>query len=128
MSYAGAIFSKEGKVKYRNHAPAPTMFYHGTADKLVPYKKLKFFKTGFFGTDALVERFEKFGYPYFARRCEGYGHSVAAAGPVTVDDLVWFCRHYVLNKERIQVDGMYQNLDPRTMPVFDMFTPDDLYK
>ena len=128
VSYAGAIFSKEGKVKYRNHAPAPTMFYHGTADKLVPYKKLKFFKTGFFGTDALVERFEKFGYPYFARRCEGYGHSVAAAGPVTVDDLVWFCRHYVLNKERIQVDGMYQNLDPRTMPVFDMFTPDDLYK
>ena len=128
VSYAGAIFSKEGKVKYKNHAPAPTMFYHGTADKLVPYKKLKFFKTGFFGTDALVDRFEKFGYPYFARRCEGYGHSVAAAGPVTVDDLVWFCRHYVLNKERIQVDGMYQNLDPRTMPVFDMFTPDDLYK
>ena len=128
VSYAGAIFSKEGKVKYKNHAPAPTMFYHGTADKLVPYKKLKFFKTGFFGTDALVDRFEKFDYPYFARRCEGYGHSVAAAGPVTVDDLVWFCRHYVLNKERIQVDGMYQNLDPRTMPVFDMFTPDDLYK
>ena len=128
VSYAGAIFSKEGKVKYRNHAPAPTMFYHGTADKLVPYKKLKFFKTGLFGTDALVDRFEKFDYPYFARRCEGYGHSVAAAGPVTVDDLVWFCRHYVLNKERIQVDGMYQNLDPQKMPVFDMFTPDDLYK
>ena len=128
VSYAGAIFSKEGKVKYKNHAPAPTMFYHGTADKLVPYKKLKFFKTGFFGTDALVERFEKFGYPYFARRFDGYGHSVAAGGPLTVDDLMWFCRHYVLNKERIQVDGMYQNLDPRTMPVFDMFTPDDLYK
>ena len=128
VSYAGAIFSKEGKVKYKNHAPAPTMFYHGTADKLVPYKKLSFGKTGFYGTDALVERFEKFGYPYYARRFEGYGHSVAAGGPLTVDDLVWFCRHYVLNKERIQVDGMYQNLDPQTMPVFDMFTPDDLYK
>ena len=128
VSYSGAIFSKEGKVKYKNHAPAPTMFYHGTADKLVPYKKLSFGKTGFYGTDALVKRFEKFDYPYFARRFEDYGHSVAAAGPVTVDDLVWFCRHYVLNKERIQVDGMYQNLDPQTMPVFDMFTPDDLYK
>ena len=128
VSYAGAIFSKEGKVKYKNHTPAPTMFYHGTADKLVPYKKLSFGKTGFYGTDALVERFEKFGYPYFARRFEGYGHSVAAGGPLTVDDLVWFCRHYVLNKERIQVDGMYQNLDPQTMPVFDLYTPDDLYK
>ena len=128
VSYAGAIFSKEGKVKYRNHAPAPTMFYHGTSDKLVPYKQLKFFNTGFFGTDALVKRFEKFDYPYFARRFEGYGHSVAAGGPVTVDDFIWFCRHFVLKKERIQVDGTYQNLDPKTMPAFDMYTPGDLYK
>ena len=128
VSYAGAIFSKEGKVKYSNHAPAPTMFYHGTSDKLVPYKKISFFNTGFFGSDALVERFEKFGYPFFARRFEGYGHSVAAGGPLTVDDLVWFCRHYVLNKERIQVDGTYQNLDPKTMPAFDLYTPGDLYK
>jgi predicted esterase len=128
VSYAGAIFSKEGKVKYRNHAPAPTMFFHGTSDKLVPYKQLKLFKTGFFGTDALVKRFKKFDYPYFARRFEGYGHSVAAGGPFTVDDLVWFCRHYVLNKERIQVDGTYHNLDPKTMPAYDMFTPGDLYK
>lgn len=128
VSYAGAIFSKEGKVKYRNHAPAPTMFFHGTSDKLVPYKQLKLFKTGFFGTDALVKRFKKYDYPYFARRFDGYGHSVAAGGPFTVDDLVWFCRHYVLNKERIQVDGTYHNLDPKTMPAYDMFTPGDLYK
>jgi hypothetical protein len=94
----------------------------------VPYKKISFFNTGFFGSDALVERFEKFGYPFFARRFEGYGHSVAAGGPLTVDDLVWFCRHYVLNKERIQVDGTYQNLDPKTMPAFDLYTPGDLYK
>jgi hypothetical protein len=47
---------------------------------------------------------------------------------LTVDDLVWFCRHYVLNKERIQVDGTYQNLDPKTMPAFDLYTPGDLYK
>ena len=128
VSYAGAIFSKEGKVKYKNHAPAPTMLYHGTADQLVPYKQLKFFKTGFFGTDALVERFEKFGYPYFARRFEDYGHSVAAGGPFTVDDLVWFCRHYVYKKERLQVDGLYRNLDPQTKPSYDMFKPSDLYK
>lgn len=128
VSYSGAIFSKEGKVKYRNHAPAPTMFYHGTSDKLVPYKQLKFFNTGFFGTDALVKRFEKFDYPYYARRFEGYGHSVAAGGPMTVDDFVWFCRHFVLKKERIQVDGTYQNLDPQTMPAFDLYTPGDLYK
>ncbi len=128
VSYAGAIFSKEGKVKYRNHTPAPTMLYHGTSDRLVPYTKVSFGKTGFYGTDALVDRFEKYDYPYFARRFEGYGHSVAVGGPYTVDDLLWFCRHYIYNKERIQVDGVYQNLDPQTMPPYDLYTPGDLYK
>jgi pimeloyl-ACP methyl ester carboxylesterase len=128
VSYAGAIYSHEGKVQYRNHAPAPTMFYHGTADQLVPYKQIKFFRIGFFGSDALVKRFEKFGYPYYCRRFEGYGHSVAAGGPFTVDDLVWFCRHYVYNKERLQVDGFYRNLDPKTMPSYDLYKPSDLYK
>ena len=128
VSYSGAIFSHEGKVKYRNHDPAPTMLFHGTADKLVPYKQISFCKLGFYGTDALVKRFETYDYPYFVRRFEGYGHSVAAGGPFTVDDLQWFCRHYVLHKERIQVDGTYTNLDPTTLPVYDLFRPEDLYK
>ena len=50
------------------------------------------------------------------------------ATPLTVDDLMWFCRHYVLKKERIQVDGTYKNLDPTTMPPYDVYTPGDLYK
>lgn len=128
VSYAGAIFSKEGAVKYAKHAPAPTMMFHGKSDNLVAYDKIQFFNKGFFGTNSLVKRFEKFGYPYFARRFEGYGHSVAAGGPLTVDDLLWFCRHYVLNKEKIQVDGSYRNLDPNTMPPYDLYKPSDLYK
>lgn len=128
VSYAGAIFSHEGKIKYRNHEPAPTMLYHGMADRLVPYKKISFGKLGFYGTVALMDRFEKYDYPYFVRRFEGYGHSIAAAGPFTVDDLVWFCHHYIYNKERIQVDGTYTNLDPTTMPSYDLYSPKDLYK
>ena len=128
VSYAGAIYSHEGKVQYRNHAPAPTMMFHGTADKLVPYKQIKFFKIGFYGTDALVKRFEKFDYPYFARRFEGYGHSIAAAGPFTVDDLVWFCRHYIYDKEQWQFDGLIENMNPAAMPAYDLYTPGDLYK
>ena len=128
VSYSGAIYSHEGKVKYRNHAPAPTMLYHGMDDRLVTYKKTSFGKRGFYGTDALVKQFEKYDYPYFSRRFEGYGHSVAMGGPLTVDDLIWFCRHYVLHKEKIQVDGVYDNLDPKTMPPYDMYKPSDLYK
>ena len=104
------------------------MLFHGTADRLVPYKQIKFFRIGFYGTDALVKRFEKYDYPYFARRFKDYGHSIAAAGPFTVDDLVWFCRHYIYDKEQWQFDGLIENMNPATKPSYDMFTPDDLYK
>lgn len=128
VSYAGAIFSKEGAVKYRNHNPAPTMLYHGMKDGLVPYDKVQLFNTGFFGTSSLVKRFEKFGYPYFARRFEDYGHAIAVAGPFTIEDLLWFCNHYVYRKEQIQVDGFYRELDKSKLPKNDIFKVGDLYK
>ena len=128
VSYAGAIFSHEGKVKYRNREPAPTMMFHGMEDNLVSYKGISSFKVGFFGTDALVKCFGKYGYPYFARRFEGYGHSIAMAGPLTVDDLVWFCRHYVYGKEQLQVDGTYCQLDKSKMPEHDIYSFKELYK
>lgn len=122
VAYAGAIFSTEGKVQYRNHAPAPTMFFHGTADGLVPYDKIEFFNIGFYGPNSLVKRFEKFGYPYFARRFEDYGHMIAIAGPYTIEDFLWFCRHYVYGKEQLQVDGVYRQLDPSKMPKNDVYS------
>ena len=128
VSYAGAIFSHEGKIKYRNHAPAPTMMFHGMEDRLVPYNKISFGKLGFYGTVALMGRFDKYEYPYFVRRFEGYGHSIAVAGPFSVDDLLWFCHHFVYKKEKLQVDGTYRNLDPATMPPYDLYKPSDLYK
>ena len=122
VAYAGAIFSSKGKVQYYNHAPAPTMFFHGMEDGLVPYNKIEFFNVGFYGTNSLVKRFEKFGYPYFARRFEGYGHMIAIAGPATVDDLLWFCRHYVYGKEQLQLDGTYRQLDLSKMPKNDVYS------
>jgi len=121
VSYAGAIFSSKGKVQY-NHTPAPTMLFHGTADGLVPYNKIEFFNVGFYGTNSIVKRFEKFGYPYFARRFEDYGHIIAIAGPATIDDLLWFCRHYVYGKEQLQLDGTYSQLDQSKMPENDVYS------
>ena len=128
VSYAGAIFSSKGKVQYRNRAPAPTMLFHGTADNLVPYNKMEFFNVGFYGANSLVKRFEKYGYPYFARRFEDYGHSIALAGPFTVDNFLWFCNHYVYGKEQLQVDGTYRQLDKSQMPQNDIFTVKALFK
>lgn len=127
VPYAGAIFSHEGKVQYRNHKPAPTMFMHGTADKLVNYNQLKLFNVGMFGTNKLVARFEKFDFPYYVRRYEDYGHSVAALCANTIDELKWFCKHYVLDKEQLQIDELYANKSAER-PSWDNSTPEDLYK
>lgn len=127
VPYAGAIFSHEGKVQYRIHKPAPTMFLHGTADKLVNYNQLKLFNVGLFGTNKLVDRFEKFDYPYYVRRYEDYGHSVATFCLATIDELKWFCKHYVVDKEQLQIDEVYVNKSA-DRPSWDNSTPEDLYK
>ena len=128
VSYAGAIYSTNGKVKYTQHQPAPTMFFHGTADKLVNYKQLKLFRTGFFGSSKIVPRFEKFGYPYYFRRYTDYGHSVAMMGPWSVEELVWFCKHYINEDAQWQVEETLTNMEAPTTITWDRMTPGELYK
>ena len=103
LSFSGAIFSHDGLVKYAEK-PAPTFFFHGVEDQLVTYKSIRFGKLGFFGSNALVKRFEKFDYPYYIRRYEGWAHDVAAAmlHEVEVSDL--FIRQYVKEQRFLQKD------------------------
>ncbi len=128
VSYSGAIFSKDGKVKYRNHAPAPTLFFHGTADKIVTYNQLKLFKVGFFGANKLVKRFEKYDYPYYIRRYVDYGHSVACMFDNTIDELDWFCKTFIRNGGQMQIDEVYVNMNDAPKPSFDKMDVKDLYK
>lgn len=85
MSFSGAILSREGKVDYRKHSPAPTLMLHGTADELVPYKQIAVFNLGFFGGGKLVERFQKFGFNYNMYHFLDYGHEIAESMPTTMD-------------------------------------------
>lgn len=77
VSLAGAIFSTKGTPRYAA-PPAPTLFMHGTKDKIVVYNKIKIFKLGMFGTKAMVKIFEKKDYPFMAIRFEGLKHEVAS--------------------------------------------------
>ena len=85
MSFSGAILSREGKVDYKVHTPAPTLMLHGTADELVPYKQIAVFNLGFFGGGKLVERFKKFGYNFNMFHFIDYGHEVASSMKTTMD-------------------------------------------
>ncbi|MEJ2162866.1 MAG: hypothetical protein P8X60_05980, partial [Robiginitalea sp.] len=76
VSFAGAIFSTSGKPSYEI-SPAPTLFFHGTADKTVPYNKRQLFNKGFFGSNYLARVFSKKDYLYYLVSQEGAGHEIA---------------------------------------------------
>lgn len=126
IPFSGAIFSKEGKVQYREHAPAPTFFLHGTEDRLVPYKQIKLFNMGMFGTNSLIKQFEKFDLPYFGCRFEGLGHEVAGLMTGTIEEINWFITNYVDDKNNLQIDQTYY--DPElTRSGWGSYKPKDLY-
>ena len=104
VSFSGAIFSNSGKCKWEVQSPAPTLFYHGTSDELVTYDKIQLFNLGLFGTNALVERFEKFDYPYMCVRFDNRFHEVAAFMNTCFDQTLGFIEQFVFNKKNWQID------------------------
>ena len=127
VSFAGAIFSSQGRVRYRVHPPAPTFFLHGTADRLVNYGSIRFFNLGFFGTKSLVRRFEKFSYPYVVKRFKDEGHVVAAKMLKEYDALKWFIREMAFGGKNYRIDMTFNDVD-REEVWWDRISPDGLYK
>lgn len=116
MSFSGLIYSTQGKVKYRVHAPAPTLFCHGTVDQLVPYNKIQIFNQGTFGSHALIKRFEKYDYPYHIRRYEGMGHEVAGYYKYEFKMMDEFIEDYIFGKKKLQIDELYYNPNLKRHP------------
>ncbi|MDY0015403.1 MAG: carboxylesterase family protein [Bacteroidales bacterium] len=127
ISFAGAIFSHHGKLKYTLQTPAPTFLLHGKDDFIVTYKKIVFFNLGFYGTDAMVKRFEKLNYPYFAIRYRNLGHEVAGVMKYNVDEITWFVDTYVIAKKQLKIDQYYLNPEMKRNPNYPL-RPRDLYR
>lgn len=117
ISYAGAIFSTHGKPKYKNSAPAPTLFCHGTKDHLVNYKKTQIANIGFFGSDAIAKQFKKNSYSYHIRRYPGLGHQVAGIYNNEFALIDQFINEQVFSNNCIQIDETYYNasIEPKWM-------------
>lgn len=104
MSFSGAILSREGTPKYAS-APAPTAFFHGTADKVVNYGNIKVFNWVFAGTDKLVKIFSKNGYVYNAFRYKGHRHEIADSMVETFPDQIRFLETNITRKVARTVDS-----------------------
>ena len=124
-AFAGAIFSRKG-LEYKHDMPAPTLFLHGTADKLVPYKQVKFFGIGFYGSDKIAKQFKERHYPHKIMRFTGEGHSVAARYFANYDDLRWFLQKMVLDPHHYEIDETIS--DPfHQKSSWDSYDPSNLY-
>ena len=76
ISYAGAIFTVNGKPEWKNK-PTPIMFFHGSADAQVPYDKATMLGIGFFGSKHLAKEFNDNKWPYWFYDIEYHTHSIA---------------------------------------------------
>ena len=126
-SFAGAIFSSDGAVRYRVHPPAPTFFLHGTADRLVNYGSISLFKLGFYGSKPLVKRFEKAGYPYLVIRYKDEGHVVATKNIKEYNTLMWFINEMAFGRKNYRIDVTYNDVD-REPVWWDRIGPEGIYK
>ena len=95
LSYAGAIFSLDGAPKWVIN-PAPIMFFHGSADKRVPYNKATMLGIGFYGPKFLTKEFDKQTWPYWFYDVEYHSHAMAGL-PMheNLNEILTFLREYV---------------------------------
>ncbi len=76
ISFAGGILSNNGRIRFKE-PPCPVLLFHGTSDKLVKYTQIKFLWMGFFGSDKIAERFDKFGYDHIVYRYLNHDHEIS---------------------------------------------------
>lgn len=126
ISFAGAVFSREGKCDYRKHAPAPTLMFHGMTDKLVNYDRTAVFNTRFSGSNDLQKRFAKFGWSHEIIRFVDEGHGVAGRMMDNFEDVLWFIDNMVIKGSRFQIDKTVNDRD-RVRGKWDSAGPETLY-
>ena len=126
MSFAGAIFDNHNPLRFAKE-PCPLLLLHGTADKLVPYKKIAVFNLCFGGTDAIVKALEKAGWKYTAYRYVDRGHEVSTYQEYCLDKEIEFMENKVMRTSGISADILIN--DPSSpSPAWGKTKPKALYK
>ena len=89
VGYAGAVFDRYGSIVY-NREPAPTAFFYGEQDRVVPYGCLSLFANHYAGSECLLGNFADNDFTYWGFRYLGHGHEVSAYIHRTMNEFVAF--------------------------------------
>lgn len=103
VACAGAIFSTDGKPKFRGE-PAPMLLFHGTSDGNVPYNRASVFGIGFYGSKYIAKQLDKMNAPYWFYSAEYADHKIAGLPLWYQCDLILqFVNDYVVEGSRMQI-------------------------
>ena len=103
ISYAGAIFSVNGKPEWKSK-PAPIMVFHGSSDKQVPYDKATMLGVGFFGSKYLAKEFNENGWPHWFYDIEYQTHDISYLPMYqNQNEILTFLNDFVLKKRPLTI-------------------------
>lgn len=101
VACAGAIFSTSGRPKWEL-SPAPTMLFHGTSDRNVPYRKASIMGIGFYGSEYIATQLDKMASPYYFYSVKYADHAVAVTPLIDQIELILqFIDEYVVEGRRL---------------------------
>ena len=111
MSFSGAIFDRHNPLQFKKE-PCPLLMFHGTADKLVPYKKIALFNTCFAGTSEIARVLKKNGIPFSVCRYADRGHDVSIYGGYCTEQEFRFIEDKVIKGLKYTSDTLMD--DPKS--------------
>jgi predicted esterase len=115
ITFSGAVLTYEGKLRYKE-PPAPALMFHGTADKIVTYNKIRFFNKGFYGSGAISKAFKNNDYPFHMYSEEGLGHEVSVLPMIIDHEVIFdFINDFVLNRKAYQMETTFKDQGMKPM-------------
>lgn len=124
MAFSGAIFSREGRIRFAEE-PAPVLFFHGTNDRIVTYNRIALFKNRMEGAKPLAKIFAKKGYNYNIYRFEGNQHEIASSFLESFPEQIHFLEQNVAGGQKRIVDATVH--DP-SIKIWEINSTRDIYK
>lgn len=117
MSFAGAIFSDKGPVKFAKE-PCPILLLHGTSDKIVNYNSIEFMNLHFCGSNYLSKVLDREDRNYRIYRFKGHNHEIAGAINDVLPYELDFLERNVVEGKKVVIDALVDDPDapsPDTM-------------
>ena len=121
MSFAGAIYSKKGRVHYTRE-PAPTLLFPGTADRIVTYRQIHLFNQAFQGSNVLARIMRGNGFNCSIYRYKDNSHEIAAAMYKTFPEQLAWLEHNIIGKEKRTIDATVNDPSIEVFPVNNLKT------